>query len=263
MGKVFFYIIIVGYILFSLKNIISKSLINENKQILITTFILYGLIICFSFVIDLSQIFTILFYCAYPIYLGVLISGSELKNEKRFILISGVIILFNLFNLNYNLARECQPIIEKEETADKIKSWFKAIPNHRAVHFNILTNSPFLASSMIGHEFLQYSDSVTSAWISINEMTETDRLNFKGSGLYSYVNRFTFNSFYKKEGYRNKPSDLISAQTKFIKQNNVHLIFVSDNIKMSSIDFLRPTITDSIRIERGRYTAFLIDPNHL
>jgi len=38
---------------------------------------------------------------------------------------------------------------------------------------------------------------------------------------------------------------------------------VSDNIKMSSIDFLRPTITDSIRIERGRYTAFLIDPNHL
>jgi len=51
---------------------------------------------------------------------------------------------------------------------------------------------------MIGHEFLQYSDSVTSAWISIDEMTKGDSLSFIGSGLRSYVDRFTFNSYYKK-----------------------------------------------------------------
>jgi hypothetical protein len=262
-GKALFYITLFVLIIFSLKKIIYNPLIKENLQITITTIGLFSAIICFSFVIDLSQIFILFFYCALPIYLGILISTTEIKNKNLFIFISGIIIIFNLFNLKYNLERECQPIIDKEETAIKIKSWFKVMPNHRAVHFNILTNSPFLASSMIGHEFLQYSDSVTSAWISIDLMTKKDSLNFKDAGLNSYVERFTFNSFYKKEIQFSKDSGFIFIQKKFIKQNDIHLVFVSDNIARSNTNYLKPIIKDSIRIEKGRYTAFLIDPNFL
>ena len=262
-GKALFYITLFVLVIYSLKKIIYHSLIKENLQIIITTFGLFSAIICFSFVIDLSQIFILIFYCALPIFLGILISTTEIKNKTLFIFISTIIIIFNLFNLKYNIERECQPIIEKEETAIKIKSWFKAIPNHRAVHFNILTNSPFLASSMIGHEFLQYSDSITSAWISIDQMTKKDSLNFKDAGLNSYVDRFTFNSFYKKEIQCSKDSGFIFIQKKFIKQNDIHLVFVSDNIARSNTNYLKPIIKDSIRIEKGRYTAFLIDPNFL
>jgi len=250
-------------ILFYIKNITSFLSRNNLISILISIVILYLTSILFCFIWDIGQIFGLIFFAIAPVILIMSISQFPIKNEWIFITFGLVFLSFNIFNLYYDANRSLPPVITKALDDLKIKKWLTAMPNHKAAHFNTVTNPPFLGSTIVGNDFLNYSDSLVNTYLSLNYMTKSDSSIIRRSAAFSYFRRLPFVDFYEKQKTKFPERSLESLQIQFIKEQDIRLIFKADIINFEDINFLKNSIIDSLRVENKKYSCFLIDPKKL
>jgi hypothetical protein len=236
---------------------------SKNRELILSLIVLFISFNLFSFIWDISQIFNLIFYATFPVLILIIVSKQSITKIYLFYLTVTLFSAFSVFNLTYDSRRSHHPVIQDKNVNLKIKSWLSKIRSHKAVHFNLFTNPPFLTSSIVGNEFLNYSDSLVNAYVSLDKLTKNDSSIIKKFSIFGYYERLPFVEYYRTTQLVKPKLDLRKIQIAFIKKNDIQLVFKADVFPNSEFEFIRRSAIDSIRIENKQYSCFLIDPNHL